>query len=159
MPVGWSGHERGVAVTVAAAAFGADIIERHFTLDRTMDGPDQRASIEPDGLKKLVERVRAAEEAYGDPYWQKRPTRGELQTQEILGKSLCARQTILEGEEFGVADLEARSPGRGVNPAVVLGFPDDVRWVATRNMVIGEHIEAMDLKCLVVAAKDLSGVK
>lgn len=116
VPVGWSGHERGVSVSVAAAALGADIIERHFTMDRTLPGPDQAASLEPDGLKKLVERIRAAEEAYGDPFGTKGMTRGELQTKEILGKSLCARRDIKAGQTIVWEDLEARSPGRGLSP-------------------------------------------
>ena len=97
VPVGWSGHERGVAVSAAAAALGADVIERHFTLDRTMPGPDQAASLEPDGLRKLVERVRAFEEAYGDPLTNKVMTRGELQTRELLGKSLVVYALKPEG--------------------------------------------------------------
>ena len=116
VPVGWSGHERGAAVSVAAAALGADIIERHFTLDRTLTGPDQAASLEADGLSKLVERVRATEAAYGNPYWTKKMTRGEMQTQEILGKSLCARRALPAGHVLTMDDLEARSPGRGIPP-------------------------------------------
>lgn len=116
VPVGWSGHERGVAISVAAAALGADLIERHFTLDRTLPGPDQAASLEPDGLKKLVARVRAFEEAYGDPYAPKRMTRGEVAAQEILGKSLCFRRALPAGHVVALEDLEARSPGRGLKP-------------------------------------------
>lgn len=137
VPVGWSGHERGVAVTVSAAALGADILERHFTLDRSLPGPDQAASLEPDGLRKLVERVRATEEAYGNPYWTKEMTRGEVQTQEILGKSLCARRDLPAGHILAMGDLEARSPGRGMRPWAAktivgrkLGFP----------IAAGEHI-------------------
>mgnify|MGYP001612679391 CR=1 FL=1 len=122
IPVGWSGHERGAAVSVAAAALGADVLERHFTLDRTLPGPDQAASLEPDGLRKLVERVRAMEEAYGDPFAEKHRTRGELQTQEILGKSLCFRRAMAAGHVLTLGDFEARSPGRGVPPMRVGEF-------------------------------------
>lgn len=135
MPVGWSGHERGVSVSVTAAALGADIIERHFTLDRTLPGPDQAASIEPDGLKKLVARVRATEEAYGDPYSTKGLTRGEVQTKEILGKSLCARRDLRAGDPVRFADLEARSPGRGISPFLA-------HYLVRTNAVLARDVPA-----------------
>lgn len=144
VPVGWSGHERGVAISVAAAALGADIIERHFTLDRTLPGPDQAASLEPDGLKKLVARIRAFEAAYGDPYGEKRMLRGEVAAQEVLGKSLCARHDIHSAHEFGLEDLTAMSPGRGVSPMVLLG-KEGTRWTAPRPIRAGEPLRTSDL--------------
>lgn len=116
VPVGWSGHERAVAVSVAAAALGADIIERHFTLDRTLPGPDQAASLEPDGLTKLVERVRAFEAAYGDPGLERTCNRGEVAAREVLAKSLTTARDLIVGQIVTSADLCARGPGRGVSP-------------------------------------------
>jgi sialic acid synthase SpsE len=145
VPVGWSGHERGVAVSVGAVAAGADVLERHFTLDRTMNGPDHAASLEPDGLKKLVERVRAFEEAFGNPYLTaKTLTRGEEATREVLGKSLVARRAIAAGEDYGWADLEARSPGRGVPAAALLGAAN--QWTAPRALALGEELRPEDLQ-------------
>ncbi len=148
VPVGWSGHERGVAVTVSAAALGADIIERHFTLDRSLPGPDQAASLEPDGLKKLVERVRATEEAYGDPYWTKTLTRGEVQTQELLGKSLCWRSAFRPGHVVTMNDLEARSPGRGIPPQRAREY---VGKELVEFVLVGEPVRAGNFAAAVAA--------
>lgn len=143
VPVGWSGHELGVSVSVCAVAVGADILERHFTLDRTMKGPDHAASLEPDGLKKLVERVRAFEAAFGDPYLQSKGiTRGEEATQEVLGKSLVAKRDLAKGETIGWADVEARSPGRGVLPLTLLEVGST--WRNKRAMAAGERFIPAD---------------
>lgn len=83
-PVGYSGHERGIEMSICAVAMGASIIERHFTLDRTMKGPDHSASLEPAGFKKMVEHIRAFELARGDGV--KRITRGEQIVRESLGR-------------------------------------------------------------------------
>lgn len=143
VPVGWSGHERGVAVSVGAVAAGADILERHFTLDRAASGPDHAASLEPDGLRKLVERVRAFEEAYGDPYMGgKGLTRGEVATQEALGKSLVAKRALKAGETVGWDAFEARSPGRGVWPMLLTyGEAFDVH----RDVAAGEAFKPGDV--------------
>src|SRR3990167_842855 len=85
IPGGYSGHERGVPITVAAVAMGANIIERHFTLDRTMKGPDHAASLEPHGLEELIRHVRAVDEALGD---KKNVNQGEGVARETLGKVL-----------------------------------------------------------------------
>ncbi len=84
-PVGYSGHERGIEISICAVAMGASIIERHFTLDRTMQGPDHAASLEPIGLKKLVEHIRAFELAKGNGI--KKITRGEQIMKENLGRN------------------------------------------------------------------------
>ena len=114
VPVGWSGHERGVSNSVCAVAMGADVIERHFTLDRTSKGPDHAASLEAEGLKKLVRRIRSFEKAYGDPYQSRKNNRGELATREVLGKSLHARVDIPRGTVIKWDMLMARSPGTGI---------------------------------------------
>ncbi len=146
VPVGWSGHERGVAVSVGAVAAGADVLERHLTLDRTASGPDHAASLEPEGMKKLVQRVRAFEKAYGNPYMDgKELTRGETANHEALGKSLVAKRDIQFGERFGIEDLEARSPGRGVSPIAVLGEGNGFGWVSTRAIACGEVLVSTDL--------------
>lgn len=146
VPVGWSGHERGVAVSVGAVAAGADVLERHLTLDRTASGPDHAASLEPEGMKKLVQRVRAFEKAYGNPYMNgKELTRGETANHEALGKSLVARRAIAAGEWFTPSDLEARSPGRGVSPMRLLGYEAASSFKSTRIIATGEALIETDL--------------
>ena len=89
VPVGYSGHERGIAVSTVASALGASIIERHITLDRTMDGPDHAASLEPQGFKKMVRDIRQVAMALGTGE-EKFFSRGEILNREVLGKSLVA---------------------------------------------------------------------
>src|SRR5215208_1132216 len=90
--VGYSGHERGLAPTEAAVAIGAKVIERHFTIDRTMIGPDHAASLEPDGLKRLIRNIRNIEKALGSP--DKHVLEGERAVRDRLAKSIVARQDI-----------------------------------------------------------------
>ena len=113
--VGYSGHERGIAISLAAAALGACVIERHFTLDRKMEGPDHAASLEPEEFKRLVEGVREIEEALegGD---QRRLSQGEMMNRENLGKSLVAARSLSKGTILGAEDILVRSPGQGLSP-------------------------------------------
>lgn len=114
VPVGYSGHERGIAVTEAAAAMGACIVERHFTLDRTMEGPDHAASLEPTGLKKLVRDIKNIEESFGaDARYM---TRGEYNNRVALAKSLVAADSIPSGTEIERSHLTAKSPAKGISP-------------------------------------------
>lgn len=113
--VGYSGHERGISVSIAAVALGAKIIERHFTFDRSMEGPDHLASLEPEEFKKMVEGIREVEKALGNN--KKRSlTQGELINRENLGKSVVASRSIKKGEVFVANDFEIRSPGQGLSP-------------------------------------------
>jgi len=114
VPVGYSGHERGIVLSAVAAALGACAVERHFTLDRTMRGPDQAASIEPEGLARLVKYIRTVEVALGDGV--KRMTRGEGMMRESLGKSVVAAVRIPAGTVITREMLTVRSPGRGLSP-------------------------------------------
>jgi N-acetylneuraminate synthase len=114
VPVGYSGHERGIAVSEAAAALGATVVERHFTLDRTMDGPDHAASLEPTGLKKLVRDIRNIETSLGSPH--RYMTRGEYNNRVALGKSIVSAKDIPAGETIKREDLTAKSPAKGISP-------------------------------------------
>jgi N-acetylneuraminate synthase len=114
VPVGYSGHERGIAVSIVAAALGACVVERHVTLDRTMLGPDHAASLEPQGLQKLVRDIRIVETAFGDGV--KRISTKELQNREILGKSLAAKSPIAPGETVTTEMLKVIGPGKGLSP-------------------------------------------
>lgn len=94
--VGYSDHTMGIEVPVAAVAMGAEVIEKHFTLDRTMDGPDHKASLEPDELKRMVEAIRNIEIALGDGV--KKPNRSEMETSKVVLKSILARCPVKKGE-------------------------------------------------------------
>lgn len=110
--VGYSGHERGIAVTEAAATLGACLVERHFTIDRTLPGPDHAASLEPVGLAKLVRDIRHIEEALGSP--EKRLVAGELPVRARLAKSVAARCEIAAGTIVAPGMLTAKGPGDGI---------------------------------------------
>ncbi|HEY0581671.1 MAG TPA: N-acetylneuraminate synthase family protein [Chloroflexota bacterium] len=110
--VGYSGHERGIAVTAAAATLGACVVERHFTKDRTLPGPDHAASLEPIGLEKLVRDIRHIEEALGSG--EKRIAASELPVRARLGKSVVSTQPIPAGTVLRSELLTAKSPGDGI---------------------------------------------
>lgn len=113
--VGYSGHERGIAVSIAAVALGAKIIERHFTLDRNMEGPDHAASLEPKDFKALVEGIRQVEQALGGAK-EKNLSQGEMMNRENLAKSLVARRSLKKGVILKREDIDVKSPGRGLSP-------------------------------------------
>jgi N,N'-diacetyllegionaminate synthase len=110
--VGYSGHERGISVTEAAAALGACAVERHFTKDRTLPGPDHAASLEPQGLQKLVRDIRQIEMAMGTG--EKSVTPAEVPVRARLGKSVVTAQPIAAGAIIALEMLTAKSPGDGI---------------------------------------------
>jgi len=112
--VGYSDHTLGIEVPSAAAALGASVIEKHFTLDRNMEGPDHRASLEPGELKAMVSAVRNIEKALGNGI--KRPSRSELKNKSIARKSIVAARNILKGESFNQDNLTVKRPGSGISP-------------------------------------------
>ena len=114
VPVGFSDHTEGIAAAIAAAALGAAVIEKHFTLDRNMDGPDHKASLEPDELTAMVAGIRAATTALGKPV--KTPQPSEAATRAVARKSLVAARPIQAGEVFCDANLTAKRPGGGMAP-------------------------------------------
>ncbi len=113
--VGYSGHERGVAVSLAAVALGACVIERHFTLDRTMEGPDHAASLEHTEFKRLIEGIREIEQALGDGR-ERHISQGEMINRENLGKSLVATTSLRKGTILAAQHIKVRSPGQGLSP-------------------------------------------
>ncbi len=114
LPVGLSDHSVGIAVPIAATALGAAMIEKHFTLDRGMDGPDHQASIEPGELAAMVAGIRAAEAALGQPV--KAPTAAEWRNRPIVRRSLVAARAIAAGEVFTADNVDAKRPGTGISP-------------------------------------------
>ena len=114
LPVGLSDHTPGIAVPIAAVALGAAIIEKHFTLDRNLPGPDQKASLNPDELKSMVTSIRNIEVALGDGH--KVPAASEMKNRNIARKSLFAAIPISKGEIFSASNLTMKRPGNGVTP-------------------------------------------
>lgn len=112
--VGYSDHTTGIEIPVAAVALGATIIEKHFTLDRNMDGPDHRASLEPDELKRMVENIRHVEQALGDG--EKKPSLSEKKNIPVARKSIVAKRKIKLGEEFTENNITVKRPGTGISP-------------------------------------------
>jgi sialic acid synthase SpsE len=134
-PVGFSDHTAGIGVTPWAVALGACAIEKHLTLDRTMSGPDHRASLEPDEMAALVRAVRDVEAALGDGI--KRPMPSELVNKPVMQKSLVARRSIKAGERIEAADLTCKRPATGLSPRdidIVIGRR------AARPIAAGETI-------------------
>lgn len=113
--IGYSGHERGINVSIAAVGLGATIIERHFTLDRRMEGPDHAASLEPKEFTRLVEGIREVESALGDGK-NRHISQGELINRENLGKSLVSARKLTVGEVIASEDVLVKSPGQGLSP-------------------------------------------
>jgi N-acetylneuraminate synthase len=122
--VGYSDHTEGLVVPVAAAARGATLIEKHFTLDKSQQGPDHKVSLEPDELITMVRGIRDVEQALGQAL--KCPQPLELENQKIVRKSLVANCPISVGESFTETNLSIKRPGTGTSPMAywaLLGKP------------------------------------
>ena len=112
--VGYSDHTSGIEVPVAAVTLGAEVIEKHFTLDKNMEGPDHRASLDLDELKAMVSAIRNIEKAMGNGI--KRPSPSELKNKPIARKSIVAAKDIRKGETFTEQNLTVKRPGDGISP-------------------------------------------
>lgn len=112
--IGYSDHTLGIEVPIAAVALGAEVIEKHFTLDKTMEGPDHKASLEPRELKAMVDAIRNIQVALGDGV--KRPSESERKNMPIARKSLVAKANIQAGEIFSEHNLTIKRPGTGLSP-------------------------------------------
>lgn len=112
--VGYSDHTKGIEVPIAAVALGATVIEKHFTLDRNMEGPDHKASLEPDELKAMVSAIRNIEQAVGDGI--KKVTDSEKGNIAVARKSIVASRDIKKGEIFSEDNLTVKRPGTGISP-------------------------------------------
>lgn len=134
--VGYSDHTSGIEVAIAAVAMGASIIEKHFTLDRTLPGPDHKASLEPDELKTMVTAIRNIEIALGDGI--KRLTPSEARNKPIVRKSLVASQSIKSGEVFSAQNITAKRPGAGISP---MCWDEVLGRKASRDFMPDEMIE------------------
>lgn len=134
--VGYSDHTQGIEVAVAAVALGATIIEKHFTLDRSLPGPDHKASLEPGQLAAMVVAIRNIEQAMGDGV--KSPSPNEARNLPIVRKSLVAIRPIQAGEPFSTQNIGAKRPGTGISP---MRIDDVIGKPAPRNFAPDELIE------------------
>jgi N,N'-diacetyllegionaminate synthase len=112
--VGYSDHTRGIEVPIAATAMGANVIEKHFTLDRQMEGPDHKASLEPHELISMIKAIRNIEKAMGNG--MKKPSHSEAKNILVGRKSIVASRLIKKGEIFSEENLTSKRPGDGINP-------------------------------------------
>lgn len=136
MPVGYSDHTQGITIPIAATALGATVIEKHFTLDREMEGPDHKASLEPDELKAMVEAIRCIEISLGDGV--KHPTASEYKNMVIARKSIVASSPIKQGELFTKENITTKRPGSGINP---MRWNEVLGEIAKRSFEVDELIE------------------
>lgn len=114
LPAGYSDHSEGIAIAIAAVARGAVLVEKHFTLDKNMEGPDHKASLEPHELTAMVSAIRQVEVALG--YGVKAPTVSEVKNRVVARKSLVAAQPIKSGEAFTAENVTIKRPGQGMSP-------------------------------------------
>lgn len=135
LDTGYSDHTLGISVPVAAVARGAVVIEKHFTLDRSLPGPDHAASLEPRELKAMVRAVREVESALGAP--EKKPAPSERQNISVVRKSLVAAREIKKGDTFSPENLACKRPGTGISP---MRYFDFLGRTATRNYHKDERI-------------------
>lgn len=132
--VGYSDHTIGIEVPIAAVAMGATVIEKHFTLDRSLPGPDHKASLEPGELQDMVRAIRNIEKALGNGI--KQPSPSELKNKPIARKSLVASQSIKKGEKFSADNITAKRPGTGISP---------MRWDEVLGHIAQKDYEKDDL--------------
>lgn len=134
--VGYSDHTLGIEVPIAAVALGARIIEKHFTLDKNMEGPDHKASLEPEELKKMVTGIRNIEKALGKK--QKEVTESEKKNKDIARKSIVAKKNIKKGEIFTEENLTVKRPGNGISS---MQWDEVIGKISIRNFEEDELIE------------------
>ena len=134
--VGYSDHTPGIEVAIAAVALGASVIEKHFTMDRNLPGPDHKASLEPEELRAMVMAIRNIEVALGDGI--KRLTPSEARNKPIARKSLVASQAIRSGELFSAENITAKRPGTGISP---MRWDEIIGSTSPRDFTADELIE------------------
>lgn len=134
--IGYSDHTEGIEIPLAAVAIGATIIEKHFTLDRSMAGPDHKASLEPADLKKMIDGIRNIELAMGDGI--KRPVQSELKNKIAARKSIVAAKTIKKGDIYTHENLTSKRPGNGISPML---WDQTIGETAKRDYNADELIE------------------
>ena len=134
--VGYSDHTEGIEVAIAATALGASVIEKHFTLDKSLHGPDHKASLDPVELKKMVYSIRLIEKSLGNG--RKEPSQSEIRNKSVARKSIVAKKLIKKGDKFTRNNIAIKRPGYGISPMKI----DDVLGrKAIREFTTDEMIE------------------
>lgn len=134
--VGYSDHTSGIEVPIAAVAMGAKVIEKHFTLDKNMEGPDHKASLEPNELKEMVNSIRNIEKALGNGI--KKPSNSEMKNLNMARKSIIAKKLIKKGEIFTEDNLTCKRPGDGISP---MRWKDVIGKIARKKFDEDEQIK------------------
>lgn len=132
--VGYSDHTKGIEVAIAAVALGATVIEKHFTLDRTMDGPDHKASLEPHELRQMVQAIRNIERSLGSS--TKKASKSEKKNISIARKSIVAARNIRAGEKLTAKNMTTKRPGNGISP---------MKWYKVLNKTAKKNFKEDDL--------------
>lgn len=148
--VGYSGHERGVSVPVAAVAMGAKIIEKHFTFDKSMEGNDHKVSLLPSEFKNMVDQIRIVEESLGNNK-DRTLSQGEMMNRDTLAKSLICKEALSVGEEIKFENIDIKSPGQGLQPIYKL---DLIGKIAKRDIDKGDFFYESDLLDDVIGPKN-----
>lgn len=139
VPVGYSDHTEGIIIPVAAVAMGACVLEKHFTLDKKMEGPDHKASIDPSELRELISIVRKVETALGDG--EKKPSDVEYEIKRIARKSIVAKRDINPGELITDADIAIKRPGTGLGPK----FWDTILYRKAKCRIQKDQVLSLDM--------------
>lgn len=145
LPIGYSDHTLGIEIPIAAVAMGAKIIEKHFTLDRQLPGPDHKASLEPEEMAAMVRSIRNIEAALGDGI--KRPNASEYETMMVARKSLVASRFMKAGEAVTIDDIEIKRPGDGINPflmPIIVG-KKLIKDISKDSLFTWEHFMGVDV--------------
>ncbi|MBW4827970.1 MAG: N-acetylneuraminate synthase [Clostridiaceae bacterium] len=141
LPMGYSDHTIGIEVPIAAVSLGATVIEKHFTLDRCMEGPDHKASLEPYEFEKMVESIRNIEDSMGDGI--KQCNKSEENTKLVARKSIVAKEDIKKGEKITYNNIAFKRPGKGLKPKYVY---DMIGKVAIKDIKQDEFIQLCDIR-------------
>jgi N,N'-diacetyllegionaminate synthase len=134
--VGYSDHSEGITIAIGAVALGANVIEKHFTLDKSMEGPDHKASLNPQELKEMIAGIRQIDSALGNG--QKKTTASEFRNQLLIRRSIVANQNILRGELFSEHNLTTKRPADGISP---MYWEDLIGKQASRDYSENDQIE------------------
>lgn len=148
--VGYSGHERGISIPIAVTALGARVIEKHFTIDKSMEGNDHKVSLLPDEFKEMVSRIREVEESMGQA-GERTITQGEMINRETLAKSLIINRNLKKGEIITRNMVEVKSPGQGLQPLYIEQL---VGKRANRDLEVGGYFYESDLNEVAVEAQN-----
>ena len=134
--IGYSDHTLGIEVPIAAVAMGATVFEKHFTLDRTLTGPDHAASLEPHELKSMVTAIRNIKKAMGDGI--KKPSPSETRNIPIARKSIVAKKPIKKGERYSEENITVKRPGTGISP---VEWDNIINQKSIKDFIIDDLIE------------------